>query len=62
MNIVFSPLFDMMLSNPPNKSKNFLRAESTPFTTSVFSLAPKSIWTRGKHSINTWWTELKTAY
>lgn len=43
MNIVFSPLFDMMLSNPPNKSKNFLRAESTPFTTSVFSLAPKSI-------------------
>lgn len=49
MNIVFSPLFDMMFPNPPNKSKNFLRAKSTPFTTSVLSLIAKSI----GHMVNT---------
>ena len=49
MNTVFSPLFDMMFPNPPNKSKNVLRAESRPFTTFIFSLIPKSI----GHMVNT---------
>lgn len=33
----------MAFHNPPNKSKNFLRAQFTSFTSPVFSLAPKNV-------------------